>query len=137
MPILTMAQMPISWNYSVKKITDKTYEVSICATIKDGWHLYSQQQPDDAIALPTEIKFNSNPLLSFSDKIKEQGKLEKYSDKTLGVEAWQYSGKVDFVQTVVLKVNAKTSISGEITYQACTDEKCLPPYEQSFTIPLQ
>jgi len=128
------AQSPVSWNYSVKKVADNTFEVKMTATIQSGWHLYSQNQPEDAIALPTEIKFNGNPLLSFKDKVKELGKLEKYEDKTLGVEAWQYSGKVEFVQTVKLKANAKTSITGSIEFQACTDEKCLPPKEVKFNL---
>ena len=128
---------PVKWNYSAKKITDKTYEVHLTATIDNGWHIYAQRQPKDAIAIPTTIKFNKNPLLILNGKIKETGKKEKYKEPTLGIEQWQYSDKVDFVQQVKLKSNTKTNISGSVVFQVCTDEKCLPAKTIPFTILLK
>ncbi len=134
---ITFAQTLVQWNYSTKKIADKTYEVHLTATIDDNWHLYSQRQPEDAIAMPTAIKFTPNPLLIFTGIIKEIGKMEKHTDKTLGITQNQYSNKVDFVQVVKLKGKAKTNVSGDIQYQACTDENCLPPKTVQFSVSLQ
>jgi len=134
LPVFVMAQSPVKWTYSAKKTGEKAYEVHITASIEKGWHLYAQIQPEDAIALPTEIKFNSNPLLTFTGNIKEVGKLEKTKELTLGTEAWQYGDKVDFVQTIKLKANVKTNIGGSIEFQACTDEKCLPPKTVKFSL---
>ena len=94
------------------------------ATMQSGWHLYSQVQPEDAIANPTGFKINNNPLLSLEGKIKEVGKMEKFQDAKLEVSANQYSNKVDFVQMVKLKANAKTNVTGSVEYQTCDDEKC-------------
>lgn len=127
---------PVSWSFSSKKIADKTYEVHLTATMATGWHLYSQVQPEDAIAIPTGFKINSNPLLSLEGNIRELGKMEKFHDKKLEVSANQYSGKVDFVQVVKLKANAKTNLTGSVEYQTCDDKKCLPPKTVSFTVPL-
>ena len=44
------AQNPVSWAFTSKKISDKVYEIHMIATIQPGWHLYSQNQPKDAIA---------------------------------------------------------------------------------------
>ncbi|HMR92244.1 MAG TPA: protein-disulfide reductase DsbD family protein, partial [Chitinophagaceae bacterium] len=107
------------------------------ATIQSGWHLYSQTQPEDAIAIPTGIKFTGNPLLSLEGGIKEVGKLEKFHDKKLALSANQYSKKVDFVQVVKLKANAKTNVSGSIEYQTCDDEKCLPPKTVKFSVAIE
>lgn len=128
------AQNPVTWSFSSNKIADKTYEVHMTATIQSGWHVYSQTQPADAIALPTEIKLNGNPLLTLDGKIKEVGKMEKYHDSKLEISANQYSGKVDFVQVVKLKTNAKTNVTGSVEFQTCNDEKCLPPKTVNFTI---
>lgn len=128
------AQNPVTWNYAIKEVADKTYEVRLTASIQNGWHLYSQKQPEDAIALPTEIEFKKNPLVELKDKVKEIGNLEKYLDKTLDIEAWQYSDKLEFVQTVKLKVNAKTNIAGSIKFQTCNSEKCLPPKTVTFSL---
>jgi thiol:disulfide interchange protein DsbD len=125
---------PVSWSFSVKKITDKTYEVRLKANIESGWHLFSQNQPDDAIAIPTGINFNNNPLITVLGKAKEVGKLEKYKDKKLGISANQYSESVEFVQTIKLKANVNTNISGEVEYQTCDDKKCLPPKKVPFNL---
>ncbi|PWT87458.1 MAG: hypothetical protein C5B54_12320 [Acidobacteria bacterium] len=131
------AQNPVSWNFSSKKVSDKTFEVHLTADIQSGWHLYSQNQPDDAIAIPTSVKFNNNPLLQPDGKIKEVGKMEKFNDKTLGVSANQYSETVDFVQLVKLKSTAKTNVSGTVQFQTCNDKKCLPPKTVPFNIALK
>lgn len=135
--MMAQAQLnPVSWTYAAKKIADKTYEVTLTATIQKGWHLYSQTQPDDAIAEPTSFNFTASPLLSFDGKVKEKGKMEKFHDAKLGTSANQYSNKVDFVQVVKLKTAVKTSVVGVLEYQTCDDKKCLPPKKVNFTIAL-
>jgi len=125
---------PVTWNFSVKKVSDKTYDVYLKANIESGWHLFSQTQPDDAIGIPTDIIFNSNPLINVVGKPKEIGKMEKYKDQKLGISANQYSESVEFVQRIKLKANVNTNISGEVEYQTCDDKKCLPPKKIPFTI---
>lgn len=127
---------PVSWSFTSKKVSANLYEVQLVATIQPGWHLYSQVQPSDAIAIPTSFNFNRHPLLEFDGKVKEMGKLEKYKDETLGVTANQYSQKVVFVQKVKVKGNAKTAVTGKLEYQTCNDEKCLPPKTISFSVNL-
>jgi Disulphide bond corrector protein DsbC len=125
---------PVSWSFTSKKIADKTYEIHLTATMQSGWHLYSQVQPEDAIAIPTGFKLNSNPLISLEGKIKEVGKMEKFHDAKLEVSANQYADKVDFVQVVQLKANVKTNVTGSVEYQTCDDKKCLPPKTVNFSI---
>lgn len=132
------AQMlnPVSWTFSAKKTSDKTYEVHMTANIQSGWHIYSQTQPDDAIAVPTSVTINNNPLVKLDGKIKEVGKLEKYKDETVKATNHQYSTKVDFVQVVKLKSSAKTNVTGSVEFQTCDDKKCLPPKTVNFNIAL-
>jgi hypothetical protein len=135
--LMTKAQNPVSWAFTAKKTGDKTYEVHMTATIQAGWHLYSQVQPEDAIAIPTGIKLNNNPLLTLNGKIKEVGTMEKFHDAKLDISAHQYSGKVDFVQVVNLKAKAKTNITGSVEFQTCNDEKCLPAKTVNFSVAIQ
>jgi DsbC/DsbD-like thiol-disulfide interchange protein len=128
---------PVSWSFNSKKLSDKTFEVHLTADIQSGWHLYSQDQPSDAIAIPTSVTINNNPLLKLDGKVKEVGKMEKFTDKNLGVSAHQYSNKVDFVQVVKLKSTAKTNVSGSVEFQTCDDKKCLPPKTVNFSIALK
>lgn len=134
---IVKAQNPISWTFSSQKIADNTYEVQLTATIQAGWHLYSQQQPDDAIAIPTEIKITKNPLFALEGPIKEKGKMEKFHDAKLDVSANQYSNKVVFIQTVKVKASAKTNVTGTVEFQTCNDEKCLPPKTVTFSVAIK
>lgn len=127
---------PVSWAFTSKKISDGIYEVQLTATLQPGWHLYSQTQPKDAIAQPTSFSFNKNPLVEMDGKVKETGKLEKFTDKELGVSANQYSKQVTFVQRVKLKGKAKTAVTGNLTFQTCDDKKCLPPKTLAFNVSL-
>ena len=128
------AQNPVTWTFSAKKIDDKTYELHMTANIQDGWHLFSQNQPEDAIAVPTGFTINNNPLLKLDGKIREVGSLERFHDKKLDVSANQYSNKVDFVQVVKLKAKAKTNLTGSVEFQTCNDQKCLPPKTVNFNV---
>jgi hypothetical protein len=132
-------QAQIQWRYSTKKIDNATYEVHLTAMLQDGWHIYAQKQPEDAIATPTRIAFLKNPLMVLKGDTKEVGTKKTFKDPTLGIEQFQYAEKVDFVQVIKLKGDArlKTNVAGSATFQVCTDEKCLPPATTSFSIALE
>ena len=128
---------PVSWSFVGKKVSENLYEVQMTATLQSGWHLYAQAQPQDAIAIPTTFQFANNPLVQLDGKVKEAGKMEKFTDKDLGVSANQYSKQVVFTQRVKLKGKAKSNVSGNVTYQTCDDKKCLPPKTVTFNIALK
>lgn len=128
---------PVSWTFSAVKTGDKQYEIRMVATILDKWHLYSQSQPEDAVILPTTFKLTPNPLFTLEGKIQEQGKMEKFTDKTLGISANQYANTVSFVQKIKLKANVKTNLKGSVEYQTCDDKKCLPPKTVNFDIAIK
>lgn len=127
---------PVNWTFSSKKLSTNSYELQMTATIQHGWHLYSQTQPEDAIAQPTSFNFNKNPLVDFDGNVKEIGKLQKYRDAKLGIAANQYSEKVVFVQKIKLKGKARTNVTGKLEFQTCNDEKCLPPKTINLSIAL-
>lgn len=136
--LVSQAQLnPITWSFSANKVSDKTYEIHMKATIQSGWHLYSQKQPDDAIAIPTTFIISPNPVFKPDGKIQEVGKMEVMKDAELGVSANQYSKTVDFVQKIKLKANVKTSFNGSVEYQTCDDKKCLPPKTVNFSVAIK
>jgi hypothetical protein len=130
------AQDPVKWSFTSKKLPNGNFEIHMKATIDNGWHLYSQTQPEDAIAIPTTFKIISNPLLETVGKIREVGKMEKFHDKELDISANQYSKTVNFIQTIKLRGKAKTSFSGSVEYQTCDDKKCLPAKTVNFKVAL-
>jgi hypothetical protein len=129
------AQGPVEWKWSAKKIGDKLYEVRLTAKVDEPWHIYSQQTPKGG-PLPTSISFTKSPLLLVDGKPKEEGDLEIHHEEVFDVDVYAYTGKVEFVQVVKLKANAKTNISGSIEYMACTNQQCLPPATIKFSVTL-
>jgi thiol:disulfide interchange protein DsbD len=128
---------PINFNYEAKKIGNKTYEVKIKAEIADPWHIYSQYTPKDGPSLPTQIKFVRNPLVELLGEPEEIGELITKRERSLNVTLKYFTEKVEFVQKVKLKANIKTNITGSIEYMACTDDHCLLPTTEKFTIPIK
>lgn len=129
---------PVKFSYSFKKTGDKKYELHIVATIDDGWHLYSQTQPKQAVAKPTTIKLVKNPLINVPEgKAKEIGTRETYENKEVDIKQFQYAHKVEFVQSFTMKAAVNTNLNGTVTYQACTDERCLPVKTVPFELRIQ
>lgn len=126
---------PVNFTYKAVKKTETSYEIVITATIDKPWHLYSQNT-DKGGPVPTTITFKANPLIKLVGKPAEKGKMQKTHDKTFDVNVMYYSDKVDFVQTITVKPNTKTSISGVLEYMVCDDERCLPPKKVNFTVQL-
>ena len=127
---------PIQWKYTAEKIDEKTYAVHITGLLESGWHAYSQNQPKEAVAQPTVIRFKTNPLVGIQGKVKEVGEMEHWMDQVSGIKANQYENQVDFIQTVKVRTTGKTSLTGTLTFQVCTDEMCLPPATREFAIEL-
>ncbi len=57
------AQDPLHWQYSCQQLNDSTWAVHFTATIDQGWHVYSQTQPESSVAQPTEFHFTREPLV--------------------------------------------------------------------------
>jgi thiol:disulfide interchange protein DsbD len=125
---------PVKWTFTAIKKSDKQYEVVASATIDAPWHMYSQFVSGGPI--PTNFTFSKNPLIQLAGKTKEIGKLQKMYDKNFKTELSFFSDKVDFIQTVNLKVASKTNLVGMVEYSICNDDRCLPPAKVSFEVAL-
>src|SRR6187401_2259336 len=124
--LISRSQDIVQWNFSVKNIADKTYEILLTPTLQNLWHIYSQTSPEGG-AIPTKISFNKNPLLSIEGKTKEIGKIISKYEEVFEITVKYFEGSVDFVQLVKLKNKIKTNISGTIEFMACNNEQCTSP----------
>jgi hypothetical protein len=124
---------PVIWNYTAKKIADKTYELHITASINANWHLYGQGT-GTGLEPATVFTFIKNPLINFDSNVKEVGKIEKYYDKNFKTELKYYINTVDFVQKIKLRSAIATVVKGTVNYVVCNDRSCLPPKDIPFAI---
>jgi hypothetical protein len=126
---------PVKWTFEAVKKSDKQYDVIFTANVEAPWHIYSQFVKKGPV--PTSILFKKNALVIVKGAAKEVGKLEKHYDKNFGADIAYFSNKVQFVQTITLRAASKTSVSGEIEYMVCNDERCLPPTKIPFEVAIQ
>jgi hypothetical protein len=123
----------VTWSFTSKKIADKTYELHMTATVISGYHLYAQDNNAEG-PVPTTFTFVKNPLLDYTGKVKEVGKLVSKLEPVWGFKVNYYENKVDFVQVVKSKVNAIADAKGIVNFMTCNDKKCLPPRDVNFDI---
>jgi hypothetical protein len=123
----------VQWNFTSKKVNETTYEIHMTATVNGDWHLYAQNVGVDG-PVATSFSFNKNPLLVLDSKIKEVGNLVKKKEEVWGGVVNYYENKVNFIQVVKLKGNAKTNLAGKVEFMVCNDSQCLPPSTVDFKV---
>ena len=128
---------PIKWTTSVNKIDDTNFEISIEATIDEGWHLYSQDIIDDGEGpLPTEFAY-----LKDGEGYKTVGKtiepeIDAVFDPVFKMDIKYFSDKAIFKQKIERTTPSLAFVDVEVYYMACDDEKCLPPELKSLRVSL-
>ncbi len=76
-------------------------------------------------------------MTAFDGNVKEVGNLITHFEKVFEVDTKYFNDKVEFVQVVNLKGNAKTKVSGTVEFMTCNDSECLPPASVPFSIALK
>lgn len=123
---------PVKFTYAINTIDETTYEAVLTARLDKGWHIYSQDLPEDS-GIPTEMIVTSKEGITLVGKVVEVGK--KYSEfsEAFGAQIVYYSNSVLFKQKFKLKKpEAKATVITEITYQTCDDRVCLAPVTLEF-----
>ncbi len=125
----------ISWKSAVQKTGDSTFKVTVSATIKSGWHIYTATPGGDGSQIPTKVSFSKNPNVRLTGKVAVDGKARTEEVKELGFSINYYENKVSFSQELVASAN--TTLKGSVEYQVCNDEKCLPTPLEKFQVNIE
>ncbi|MEO8793863.1 MAG: cytochrome c biogenesis protein CcdA [Daejeonella sp.] len=126
---------PVKWSFSSKTINDKEAELILIAKIDKGWHVYSQFIEEGG-PVPTSFTFKPSPDYKLVGKVSESPKPITAMDKTFDMKIAYHENLVTFKQKIRLN-KPKTSVSGSLEYMVCNDERCLPPSEVEFKIPVE
>ena len=125
---------PVKWSFSSKKVSDQEANLIITAKINTGWHVYSQFIEEGG-PIPTSFKFIPSGDYRLSGKVAELPKAVSAFDKNFDMQIAWHEKEVIFTQKITLN-RPKTTVSGVLEFMVCNDEKCLPPTEVEFTIPV-
>ena len=132
----TTAQIlePVEWSTSIEKKSVTEIDLIATATIDSGWHLYSQDVPEDG-PIPTSFTFEeSNTYELVGKTIEADG--HTVDDPVFGMKIKYFEDKVEFRQTITLLGNPG-SIKASVNFMVCDDTRCLPPNDEDleFAIP--
>lgn len=127
---------PVSWSYAYKKTSELSGAIFVKATIAPGWHIYSLHQKSGGPVKTTIRLAGSGKRILLGD-IMEPKPLVKY-EKTFGIKVYYFENSVIFHQKVKPPpAPAPVLVKGQVSFMVCNDEKCLPPEDIAFEIPVK
>jgi DsbC/DsbD-like thiol-disulfide interchange protein len=126
---------PVHWSYAAKKLSPTEAVVFLKATIDPGWHVYSQNVKDGG-PVKTTIKFDPSKAYTLMGTPQEPKPVTRM-EKTFNMEVSYFANSVIFQQKVKLTGKGPVTVKGNLEFMACNDEKCLPPDEVAFSIPVK
>ena len=128
---------PVKWTTAVEIVSESEYKLISNATIESGWHLYSQDVPEDG---PIATTFNyDDSIINFKLKgntIEEEGHV--VDDPVFEMKIKFFEDSATFEQIITLTEDV-SEVKGTVEFMVCDDTKCLPPTEVDliFDIPNQ
>ncbi|MBD1393500.1 protein-disulfide reductase DsbD N-terminal domain-containing protein [Mucilaginibacter glaciei] len=127
-------EAPVRWSYAAKKLSSTEAIVFLKATIQPGWHIYSQNVKDGG-PVKTSFTFASSKDYTPVGKATEPKPISKF-EKVFGMNVGYFESSVVFQQKIKLKSAKASAVTGKLEFMTCNDQKCLPPEEVAFNIPL-
>ena len=116
---------PVKWNTSVEKNSETEYTLVATATIDSGWHLYSQNVPEDG-PIATVFNFETNADYELIGKVlEEEG--HTVNDPVFNMVVKFFDNKAEFRQRIKVLNKELSIVKGEVEFGVCDDTKCLPP----------
>ncbi|HEY0676660.1 MAG TPA: protein-disulfide reductase DsbD domain-containing protein [Chitinophagaceae bacterium] len=130
-----LAQNPVRWNFSAEKLKSNQFKIHLTANIGSGYHIYSKMQLSGSVYMPTNVRFDANKDIVEVGSVKEEGSLERVIDESSDMSYLKYSDKVNFNSIIKIRDGVtKTTLSGYVEFQACSEDECFPPVKVKFSL---
>ncbi|WP_456424481.1 cytochrome c biogenesis protein CcdA [Lutibacter sp.] len=126
---------PVKWVTSVEKVSESEYDLLIQATIEEGWHLYSQNVPEDG-PIPTNFTFVKTDAYELVGNTSEEEGHTVF-DAVFNMNIKYFENKAVFKQRVKILSKSNFKITGEVEFMVCDDSSCLPPTFVDLEFPIQ
>lgn len=119
---LTFSQNPVTFETTVKKVSDSNFQLITNATIEDGWRLYSQNLLDGG-AIPTEFVYEENNSYILLGPTIESESITKF-DPIFSLDQTYFESFSTFYQDIQIEKNI-SYLNAKIYFQACDDIVCI------------
>lgn len=125
---------PVKWETSVTRLASDTAVVSLNASIEDGWHIYSQSQTIKNGPIATSFSFKPDESYILIGNTREGKPIIKPEPAYGNMNVSYFEKSASFVQKIVTTNGKSFNLDVEVTFMVCSDEMCLPPTTQEFTV---
>lgn len=119
---LTFSQNPVTFETTVKKVSDSNFQLITNATIEEGWRLYSQNLLDGG-AIPTEFVYEENNSYILLGPTIESESITKF-DPIFSLDQTYFESFSTFSQDIQIEKNI-SYLNAKIYFQACDDIVCI------------
>ena len=119
---LTFSQNPVTFETTVKKVSDSNFQLITNATIEKGWRLYSQNLLDGG-AIPTEFVYEENNSYILLGPTIESESITKF-DPIFSLDQTYFESFSTFYQDIQIEKNI-SYLNAKIYFQACDDIVCI------------
>ncbi|SFU37988.1 thiol:disulfide interchange protein DsbD [Pustulibacterium marinum] len=111
-------QKPVTWKYSVEKISETDFNLIFKATIAPEWHLYSQFNPPGG-SLPLEFQFkNTGTDFELVGQAEESDTFTEYND-IFEVDETFFKDEAVITQRIHLLKSDIKAVQGSLSGQVC------------------
>ena len=119
---LTFSQNPVTFETTVKKVSDSNFQLITNATIEEGWRLYSQNLLDGG-AIPTEFVYEESNSYTLLGPTIESESITKF-DPIFSLDQTYFESFSTFSQDIQIEKNI-SYLNAKIYFQACDDIVCI------------
>lgn len=124
---------PVSWKFGASG-----QQAEMTATISGAWHMYDIG-PYDGGPNATTFTFELPAGVTLDGGVVQVTKPTRVQDEIFGMEIGYFAKSARFVQKFKVSpqlaaAGKPITIKGNVEWQACDDESCLPPTDEDFTV---
>ena len=122
----SMPENTVSWKVTSEQVKDSLYKIIFTGKVADGWHTYGL----DSDLYPTAVEFGESQGYALSGKPYEISQPTDYEGTKV------FFGEIKIAQDIVRNSGDAVTVSGEITWMACTETQCASPEYHKFDVRL-
>jgi thiol:disulfide interchange protein DsbD len=130
--IFAQVEDPVKWTFSTDNVNGQEAELVFSAEIDYPWHLYAAKLPAGG-PIATTPWYDESDAYSLVDAIIEVTKPKVKFDEGFQMEVGTLERIAEFRQKVKFNGTGTQKVSGEIEFQVCDDNVCLPPKSVPFS----
>ncbi len=121
---------PVKWDFELVQ-SDNELAVKATASIDENWVVYSNYTEEGG-PIPTSIDIENAELIG---KVSEEGELISEMSKMFFINVSKFKNEYSLVQKIKIEEGQK-EVNGYIRFMTCDGQRCLPPKNINFSLPI-